>query len=255
MAAKRSSAPAMPASAAPIACLAAGGSPIIGAWTTASERVFSDDEDDQGETWRQLSRLGHPLVNELVIGINDKDKFNGSEPKHDGQFAKYVTNPTLPVLINALFGVAPPPAPRNDLVTVFLTGVTGLNQPKNVTPSEMLRLNTSIAPTAEASQNHLGVIGGDNAGFPNGRRPGDDVVDVALRVVEGALCGTSPTGCAFSTAPLATFPALTDGAFINATVAYTPEGALTSDPSLRLFRPTFPYLRLPLSGSPGSTHQ
>jgi len=203
----------------------------------------------------QVSRLGHPLVNEVIIGLPDKDKFNASEPKDDVQFLQYVTHPSLPVLINALFGVAPPPAPRNDLVTVFLTGVTGLNQPKNVTPSEMLRLNTGIAPTAEASQNHLGVIGGDTAGFPNGRRPGDDVVDVALRVVEGALCGTSPTGCAFSTAPLATFPALTDGAFINATVGYTPEGALTSDPSLRLFRPTFPYLRLPLSGSPGSTHQ
>jgi len=166
-----------------------------------------------------------------------------------------VTHPSLPVLINALFGVAPPPVPRLDLVTVFLTGVPGLNKPQNVSPSEILRLNTSIAPTAEATQNRLGVIGGDNAGFPNGRRPGDDVVDVALRVVEGALCGTSPSGCSFSTAPLPTFPALTDGAFINATVAYSPEGTVTSDPSLRLFRPSFPYLRLPLSGSPTSTHQ
>ena len=194
-------------------------------------------------------------MNEVIIGLPDKDKFNGSEPKDDVQFLQYVTHPSLPVLINALFGVAPPPAPRLDLVTVFLTGVPGLNMPQNVSPSEILRLNTSIAATAEAAQNRLGVIGGDNAGFPNGRRPGDDVVDVALRVVEGALCGTSPSGCAFSTAPLATFPALTDGAFINATVAYAPEGTVTNDPSLRLFRPSFPYLRLPLSGSPSSTHQ
>ena len=105
----------------------------------------------------QVSRLGHPLVNELVIGLKDKDTFNASEPKNDGQFASYVTHPTLPVLIQALFGVTPPPIPRDDLVQVFLTGVPGLNQPTNVRPSEMLRLNTNIAPVAPASQNSLGV--------------------------------------------------------------------------------------------------
>ena len=71
----------------------------------------------------QVSRLGHPLVNELVIGLKDKDTFNASEPKNDGQFADYVTHPSLPVLIQALFGVTPPPVPRGDLVQVFLTGV------------------------------------------------------------------------------------------------------------------------------------
>jgi hypothetical protein len=86
------------------------------------ERTRPDRRRGRG-AWRQLSRLGHPLVNELVIGLKDKDKFNGSEPKNDAQFAKYVTNPTLPVLINALFGVPAPATPRNDLVSVFLTGV------------------------------------------------------------------------------------------------------------------------------------
>ena len=83
------------------------------------------------------------------------------------------TNPSLPVLLNALFGsaAAVPSTPRNDLVAAFLTGVKGLNQPVKVTPSEMLRLNTSIAPTVPAKQNDLGVLGGDLAGFPNGRRP------------------------------------------------------------------------------------
>jgi hypothetical protein len=228
----------------PIACLTAGGDSVIGAWTTASERVFTEDEDEDGETWRQVSRLGHPLVNELVIGINDKDRFNGSEPKHDAQFAKYVTNPTLPVLINALFGVPAPATPRNDLVSVFLTGVPGLNKPASVTPSEMLRLNTSIAAKAPAAQSPFGVLGGDTAGFPNGRRPGDDVVDIALRAVEGVLLPGHP----------AAVEQLTDGAFSSATVNYTPDGAVTGDATFSLFRPTFPYLQTPLSGSPGPIH-
>jgi hypothetical protein len=193
----------------------------------------------------QVSRLGHPLVNEVVIGLKDKDTFNASEPTGDTQFLEYVTHPTLPVLIQALFGVPPPAAPRNDLVAVFLTGVPGLNQPMNVRPAETLRLNTSIAPVAPGAQNRLGVLGGDNAGFPNGRRPGDDVVDIALRVMEGILLSSNPGA----------FPALTDGAFSSATVAYDPDGMVTGDSSLRLFRDVFPYLNTPLSGSPNPTHQ
>jgi len=138
-----------------------------------------------------VSRLGMPLVNELVIGITDKDGFNGSEPKDDGQFGTYVTNPTLPVLIQALFGVPAPATPRNDLVQVFLTGVPGLNQPLNVRPAEMLRLNTTIAPVLPAAQSPVGVLGGDLAGFPNGRRLGDDVIDVTLQAAEGVLLGNA----------------------------------------------------------------
>jgi hypothetical protein len=193
----------------------------------------------------QMSRLAMPLVNEVVIGLKDKDKFNASEPVDDAQFLDYVTHPTLPVLIQVLFGVSPPPAPRNDLVQVFLTGVPGLNRPQNVVPSEMMRLNTSIAPVAPASQNHLGVIGGDLAGFPNGRRPGDDVIDIALRVVEGILLSSSPS----------TFPQFTDGAATNATIAYDPQGNVSSNASFRLYRDTFPYLRAPLSPSPKPIHQ
>jgi len=226
----------------PIACLTRGTDPVIGAWTTASERVVTDDEDE--DTWRQVSRLGQPLVNELVIGLRDKDKFNASEPKNDGQFATYVTNPTLPVLINALFGVPAPATPRNDLVSVFLTGVPGLNMPAHVTASEMLRLNTSIPVKAPAAQSPFGVLGGDTAGFPNGRRPGDDVVDIALRAVEGALLPGHP----------AAVEQLTDGALSSATIAYTLEGAITGDATFSLFRPTFPYLQTPLSGSPGPGH-
>jgi hypothetical protein len=230
----------------PISCLV-DRDPVIGAWTTASAGK-DDNGSDRGVSagqFSQVSRLGAPLVNELVIGLKDKDKFNANEPKDDEQFAKYVTHPTLPVLINALFGVAAPATPRADLVQVFLTGVPGLNQPPNVRPAEILRLNTATAPRAAAAQSPLGVIGGDVAGFPNGRRPGDDVVDIALRAVEGILLSPTPQ----------TFPALTDGAFINATIAYLPNGTVTASPSFRLFRDTFPYLQAPLSGSPNPPHR
>ncbi|MDR9778733.1 DUF4331 family protein, partial [Rhizobium hidalgonense] len=118
--------------------------------------------------------LGMPLVNEVVIGLKDKDKFNASKPAADSQFATYVTNPTLPALLQILFssaGVkAPTNFPRTDLVAAFLTGIPTLNKPDRVVASEQLRLNTSIAALPAASQDRLGVIGGDNAGFPNGRR-------------------------------------------------------------------------------------
>jgi hypothetical protein len=150
-----------------------------------------------GGAWVQVSRLGMPLVNEVVIGLPDKDKFNASVPSKDGQFATYVTNPTLPALLEIalnLPGTAPTNLPRLDLVTAFLTGIPGVNQPANVVASEMLRLNTAIAPVPFAQQNRLGIVGSlatggsDFAGFPNGRRPKDDVVDVSLVAVMGGLC-------------------------------------------------------------------
>jgi hypothetical protein len=231
----------------PIDCITDGHEPVIGGWTTASvKKAPEKDKDDPRHDFVQVSRLGHPLVNELVIGYKDKNRFNGSEPKDDRRFAHYVTNPTLPALIQALFGVQAPALPRNDLVQVFLTGVPGLTQPANVTASEMLRLNTSIAPVAPASQSPLGVLGGDLAGYPNGRRPGDDVVDIALRAVMGVLLPATQ-------APAGQLP-YTDGALVNATIGYAPGGAISVDPGLQLFRPSFPYLSVPLSGSPNPTH-
>jgi hypothetical protein len=136
-----------------------------------------------------------------VIGLPDKDRFNASKPKDDGQFADYVTNPTLPALLEIalnLPGAAPKNLPRTDLVTTFLTGIKNVNQPANVVASEMLRLNTATAPTAEAAQNRLGLAGGDAAGFPNGRRPKDDVVDISLVAVMGGLCMVNGTGNALN---------------------------------------------------------
>ncbi len=190
----------------------------------------------------QVSRLGAPLVNEVVIGLKDKDLFNSARPTQDGALAVYVTNPTLPELLEILFGSAgvraPNNFPRNDLVAAFLTGIPGLNNLPGVTASEQLRLNTSIAPTPAASQSRLGALGGDNAGFPNGRRPGDDVVDIELRVAMGALCHAFPGafGCGPADAPSGTLP-FTDGALVNAS----------------FFTTTFPYLNTPLRGSPNAT--
>ena len=190
----------------PTACLTAGADPVIGGWTTASLRQgrllnpapgTTTTASKEGGAWVQVSRLGMPLVNEVVIGLKDKDKFNASKPSGDGQFADYVTNPTLPALLEIALGlpnIAPTNFPRNDLVTTFLTGIAGVNQPRNVVASEMLRLNTAIAPVPFAQQNRLGIVGNilaggtDNAGFPNGRRPKDDVVDIALVAVMGGLC-------------------------------------------------------------------
>ena len=238
----------------PQACLTAGTEPVIGGWTTASlpqATLYNPTPNSDltsatkvGGAWTQVSRLGMPLVNEVVIGLKDKDKFNASKPVNDGQFADYVTNPTLPALLETLFKgkygnavVAPTNFPRTDLVNAFLLGVPTVNQPANVKASEMLRLNTAITPTAKAAQSRLGVVGGDNAGFPNGRRPGDDVVDIELRVAMGLLCTVNgvntAVGCKTADAPAGGI-SFTDGALQSPTQ----------------FGEAFPYLNTPLAGSP-----
>jgi hypothetical protein len=220
----------------PIACLTAH-DPVIGAWTTASKANNDADGDSDTDDFTQVSRLGMPLVNELVIGLKDKDAFNASEPKDDARFLIYVTNPSFPELVAAIFagaGVqAPTLFPRADLVATFLTGIQGLNQPAHVRPAEMLRLNTATPATALDQQNRLGVIGGDAAGYPNGRRPGDDVVDITLRVAMGRLISLG----LFGTAQQAPSGALdfTDGAIVNA----------------GFFDAQFPYVKAPIAGSPG----
>ena len=214
----------------PYSCLLNGTDPVVGGYTTSS----LNEGTVKKPNYVQVSRLANPLVNELVIGLKDKDAFNASVPANDAQFLTYVTNPTVPVLIQSLFAAAgvkaPTTYPRQDLVGVFLTGVAGVNQPKSVMPSEEMRLNTSIPPTPYASQNRLGVIGGDNAGYPNGRRPGDDVVDITLRVAMGRLytLGVYP-----GNAPSGNLD-FTDGAYTDATH----------------YDKIWPYIKAPLAGSP-----
>ena len=182
----------------PTDCLTDGGGEVIGGWTTSllpqtrtlSDDPTFDDPDQQSGAFVQVPRLGNPLVNEVAIGLPDKNLFNASHPRDDGaNFLQYVTNPTLPELMEILFPdvlVAPDNFPRGDLVANFLTGIDGINQDGSV--GEIMRLNTSIAPMPRAQQGRLGVIGGDLAGYPNGRRPGDDAVDISLRVLMGNLC-------------------------------------------------------------------
>ncbi len=237
------------------------GDDVIGGWTTASlrqARLLNPNPasglqagEKPGGAWVQVSRLGMPLVNEVVIGLKDKDKFNASKPKDDGQFIDYVTNPTLPALLEialALPGKAPTNFPRNDLVTTFLTGIKGVNQPKNVVASEMLRLNTAIAPVAFAQQNRLGIVGSllsngnDFAGYPNGRRPKDDVVDISLVAVMGGLCMANGDTDALGFGAACKPSAVPLGA-----TAFKLHDAV--DQAVVPLLPGFPYLNTPIPGS------
>jgi len=201
----------------PTANLTTGGSPIIGVYSQTKRqrtRVLQPNgkgtQPAESGPWVNVSRLGMPLVNEVIIPLGQKDRFNASDPVEDSWFLPYVQDPEVGRLLPVLYpSVNTPPPPRNDLVSIFLTGIPGLNQPPNVRPSEMIRLNTSIAPTAPVGQgNRLGILAGDNAGFPNGRRLEDDVADIELR----ALAGGTPFTPQFNHSPN---NILTDGVDMN----------------------------------------
>jgi hypothetical protein len=141
--------------------------------------------------WVQVSRLGNPLVNEVVIPLGKKDQFNRTSPDRDAAlYGQYVVKPELAAILNALFRVGAPESDRTDIVQALLQGLPGLNQHAGIRgpPAvDTLKVNLGVPPSA--SENRFGVIGGDNAGFPNGRRLGDDVVDIELQVVAGFLKG------------------------------------------------------------------
>lgn len=212
---------------------------VIGVWASASRsrvtilNAGATGRQGLGGT-QQVSRLGMPLVNEVIIPLAFKDIFNASEPKGDfplfqsnETFRNRILDPEIAKLFTQLYGVSVPASPRNDLVDVFLKGVSGLNQPPNVVPADMIRLN--VAVPAASSPNRLGVLAGDNAGFPNGRRLGDDVVDIALRVAAGVLVD------GFNKEPN---NVLTDGV----------------DGNDRAFMSTFPYVALPYQGFESRPH-
>ena len=219
------------------------GSGIVGIWTTAERQSIrvqaSDGSQSFSGSFVQVSRLGNPLVNEVVVPVGLKDRFNASQPVDDAQFgpkvATFGQDPNdLPAVINAVYDIPIPDCDGNpnngidrtcDLVPVFLTGLSGLNQPPSVQPSEELRLNTNIPP-CRTNCSTLGAVAGDVAGFPNGRRLSDDIIDVALRVVEGCL--------------------IAGGSCTTGTVGTLGDGVNQNDVS---FLPAFPYLALPHSGS------
>ncbi|MEU3064022.1 DUF4331 domain-containing protein [Streptomyces subrutilus] len=223
--------------------LALGGNtsrnPVVGVWsTTEREGVTVSDSRDKGHQreWKQVSRLGNPLVNEVVVPLKYKDAFNTLNPSQDRTVQPVVDkvyDPILPKLIQQVYGVPAPATPRNDLAEIYLTGIckacgpikADLNahrlnkdaNPKRIVPAEELRLNMAVPPTAQPKR--LGVLAGDLAGFPNGRRLADDVIDISLQAVEGA----AQTGVLV--------PALADGDRVDTNEV--PFGA------------TFPYVALP----------
>src|SRR5436190_5171548 len=159
---------------------------VVGVWTDSyrkATKVLKGSTYETSGDWVEVSRLGAPLVNEVVVPLAAKDLWNYSKPADDAQFLKGVTDPELGVLFNAIYNIKVPPTPRDDLVAIFLTGIPGVTEPPTSTlkPSEELRLNMGIPPSS--NPNALGVVGGDAAGYPNGRRLADDVTDISLKAV------------------------------------------------------------------------
>ena len=219
---------------------------VIGVWTTASRQAASVFDAEAGKTvssgpFRQVSRLGNPLINEVIIALGDKDRWNTLPPAGDKQFAHYYTQPGLAAALPSLYpGVFPNLAAlvqsgkaRADLQAILLTGIpsgiiSGFQNNTGSVLSDMLRLNTAIPPSS--SPNILGLLGGDLAGFPNGRRVFDDIVTVELRAVAGL-----------------TF-ALVDPSFTPDTAAGQVTDGLTDASVKAPFLNTFPYLGVPYSG-------
>jgi hypothetical protein len=161
----------------------------IGAYANTSRRNVTvlrhSYDDDAGlrtlGTWVQVQRLANPLVNEAIIGTADKDKWNSLDPSKEARFLDYYRNPRLGTALKLVFGLDVPATPREDLVNILLK-----YGPSDTRYSDLLRLNLAVAPTPLAQQNRLTILAGDDAGWPNGRRPIDDVTDIAIKVIGGA---------------------------------------------------------------------
>jgi hypothetical protein len=180
---------------------------VIGGWASisipASRTINADGSVTTSGNYVQVSRLGNPLVNELLVGVGRKDYWNSQGPGSEAQFKGDASNPgeLFPVLatyMNVLFGINVPPGPRGDIELALFRGLgpaaasqfgVQINSHPGEAYADELRLNTAVAPTPFSSAHRLGYLGGDQAGFPNGRRPCDDVVDIELRVVAGVLVG------------------------------------------------------------------
>jgi hypothetical protein len=225
---------------------------VIGVWTTASRQkariLGAGGTEVESGPWVQVSRLGNPLVNEVVVPMSKKDYWNSQPPVDDKQFAPAVANPELAQLLPVLYpGVFPLLAAYNkgtpnraDLVAIFLTGlpsgvVTGFQNSMGTTQADMLRLNLAIPPTTSAPSN-LGLIGNDPAGYPNGRRVFDDVVTIALRAVAGA------------TLPLVDKTFTADAAAAAVTDGLTANGSDVTALGTQNYLPSFPYLGVPHGG-------
>ena len=148
---------------------------------------FAQSSGERGG-YSQIQRLGNPLINELIIGTGFKDTWSMSQPVNDSNFASFDLDPTLARIFNAVYGINIPPPPRTDLLPLvtYAPPIAAPGTPAGPI-ADLLRLNTGVAPTPEANRSRLGLLAGDGAGFPNGRRLTDDVVDIAARVVAGGV--------------------------------------------------------------------
>ena len=209
---------------------AKAGNAAIGVWATTDRRRVSVLRHGKrhGSRWVQVSRLGNPLINEVIIPIGQKDKFNRTSPADDlKNFGKYALNPEPARLLNALFKLGVKETNRTDIVQALLTGVPGLTQiGSHPAPADTLKLNLGVPPSASPSR--FGVLANDLAGFPNGRRLADDVTDIELRVIAGALMKPSEGG------------------------KQIPLGD-DVDQNDHAFRSSFPYVALPTDGITGLT--
>jgi hypothetical protein len=164
----------------------------IGSWATTSRAQYvvrnSPQEPANLGNYAQVQRLGNPLINELIIGTGYKDTWSMSAPNTDAQFASFDLDPTLARVLNAAYGINIPPPPRTDLLplVVYAPPIAAPGTPAGPI-ADMLRLNTGVPPTSLANRKRMGLLAGDGAGFPNGRRLTDDVVDIAARAVAGVL--------------------------------------------------------------------
>ena len=203
---------------------------VVGVWSSTERRRVSvlarGKHAKHRDRWVQVSRLGNPLINEVVIPIGQKDKFNATSPSDDlKNFGSYVLNPEPARLLNALFHLGVKETDRTDIVQALLTGVPGLTQiGHKPVPADTLKINLGVP--VSASPNRFGVLAGDVAGFPNGRRLADDVTDIELRVIAGALLKPDQGG---KQVPLG-------------------DGVDSND---KLFSSTFPYVATPNSGFGG----
>jgi hypothetical protein len=219
----------------------------IGVWATTSRpRVTvrrSPLPAASSGSFNQVQRMGNPLINELLIGTGFKDRFSMDKPRNDAQFARFFLDPSLARVLNALTAgaLAIPAPPRVDLLPVvtYAPPIAAPGTPAGPV-ADLLRLNTGVPPTAPASANRLGLLGGDGAGFPNGRRLFDDVTDIALRLVAGGVLAGPP----FSTSPINT--RLGDGVNVNDVPYRTAFPYLADAPSGRSRRHIDP-------GEPGCT--
>jgi len=176
---------------------------VIGTYGATSRQRISirrtNGQVDSEGKWRQVNREGNSLINELIIGTGSKDLFSVSDPKDDKQFANFFLDPLLAHLFSSILNIPIPAAPRTDLLplVVYTAPICPGCGPNDAGPiADLLRLNTGIPPTPVANQKRLGFLAGDLAGFPNGRRPIDDVVDIASRAVVGILADAKKYGAA-----------------------------------------------------------